>query len=188
MIKESIKKQLGLNTQVESPNVLEYSKQLFVRCFEDEFSRLPTDEVMVLMPWLVKSCTTIKLHTLFSKDNLVKVTEEIFTSPVVRDFCLCLADRFYIDLSGEKGHQEILIEMLSNVCHITGGNNSLVPARIMATLQTLVEKKEDIKNLLNDNSWLVVIVMLFITYRIVLQSAIVIHPKLVPAIKRESNN
>lgn len=170
-------------TETVSYNILDSCKTLFVRSFEDELSRLPTDEVIILMPWLVKVCSTVKLHTLFSKDSLVRTTEEIFTAPVVRDFCICLADRFYIELGSEEGHLDNLLIILSNVCHINEGDSCLVPKRIIATLQTLSKNKENIRDLLAGNSWLVVYVMLFITYRMILKSAITLHPKLVPSSK-----
>lgn len=188
MNKETSLKNFGMNIPFHVDNSLELGKSLFVRCFEDEFSRLPVEEVMVLMPWLVQSCSTIKLHTLFSKENLVKLTEQTFTAPVIRDFCLCMADRFFIDLNGEENTQDNLISVLSNLAHITNGGSNLIPVRIISTLQTTSDKKQVIENLLKDNSWLVVIIMLFITYRLVLNSAIQIHPKLVPALKREQNS
>lgn len=135
--------------------------------------RTTVEETQDIMRFVLSVGKEYKLHTMFTKAGILAVQETVFLNPSVRDFVLCIADRFFIEISHDA---EKNINFNSLINHISNGlifyqRHDLVDGRgnissFCYTPTTVLNNiiVDNVKEILKYNNWLIVTVMLLMTY------------------------
>lgn len=78
----------------------------YLRIFDEsaniELVRAPEIDRDKITAYIENIVQTVKIHMYFSQANLAAVTDTIFHTPAVRDYVLCVADRFQISIAGNE--------------------------------------------------------------------------------------
>lgn len=168
----------------EQKDFLEY-KNLFNEVIAVELKRLTPTEAQQVMGFWYNFIYTKKLHTLFTaevmKDTYLSVFGEGNNS--IANFVLSVADRFYIHLQDKND----FIHSLSRLSHFSNSasnqdktvhffkeNNAMYFRYLYAEKQNWLQRllnirpKNNLYFILEDNSWITVVIMLFICCETVL--------------------
>lgn len=94
---------------------------------------------------------SINPHVVMSKTGLPTVTQEVFSDELFSNFLLKVSFNFYTRIMLLPGNKERLIDSLTEGLCCNSGESNLVPTEIKERLLV----KEDIKQALTDNNWLV---------------------------------
>ena len=149
--------------------VFEQNCDLFASCVIAEYVRLPSSEQGFASSFMVELFATTKLHTLFRQDSLVALVENVFMDTAKRDFVLTVTDRFFVMRSDvDLDYRSTLERRLARVAHGGGTTGKsvplLMPEAIHNSIPYNLSNRNKLEELLKENSWLVTIMMLFLTY------------------------
>lgn len=133
---------------------------IFGECFDIEFSKLENEEAKSIMRYSLFLFMNTKLHTLFTDLGIKDTVRTVFENADIRDFILCLTDRFGIMSGiGENNIEKDLATGLG-VDIITPGNKeefSLMPKKILSNVE--LDNNVIYKALVN-NKWLVTVILI----------------------------
>lgn len=148
-------------------------KEVFLRSISQELKyRVTEAEKQDVVRFILSIATEHKLHTVFTSAGIKAVSDTVFLNPSVRDFVLSLSDRFFIETaSDEEDNQslESLIKIISNglnfysVLGLTSQQGGVVCCKIPDILRDHLAINS-LKTLLTFNNWLIVVVMILLTY------------------------
>lgn len=149
-------------------------KSVFSRVVIQELThRTTVEETQDIMRFVLSVGKELKLHTMFTKAGILAVQETVFLNPSVRDFVLCVADRFFIEISYDDETNLMLDSLISHISNglvfyqqhgvaDVRGNISeycFTPTEVMNNLIV-----GNVKEFLRYNNWLIVTVMILMTY------------------------
>lgn len=178
---EALQKLLKEENALTSPrafdvekNSFQYYKALFVRSVWSEWTRteLVESHKTDIHTWVTSLCYGRSIYKLITAAGIAQLVNTITSNEVIFNFVISVADRFYIELDDDDGTVLMrLLRVLSNSCHIgdfrKDGEKSALPEVVVSQLLQ-VEDKNDFLSLLQSNSWLVITLMIFITYQSVM--------------------
>jgi hypothetical protein len=102
--------------------------------------------------------TNLSLYSLCMTEHLLKVTDNVFADPVIRDFTMSLSANFHVRFAEEGEQYKALIDILAKgMCQAPGNDvDTLIPDVLSRRLPTV----EDVTQLLGTEKWLVSLVLL----------------------------
>lgn len=159
-------------TEVDLSIGFPYFKEKFKVALTSELAHRTTEEErVVIYEFLLTVSKKYKLHTLFTKIGIQNAVETVFESSAIRDFVLCVGDRFFIETSSSFEDNDGIKNIIN---HITNGMSFYVtskPAtRGMASYCYVPDQvlnnvhSPDLKKILENNHWLIIVAMILLTY------------------------
>lgn len=128
-----------------------------------ETVKFTQDDQKIVVRFCLESCFYSKLHVLFTEIKLLKLTEDIFSSLIIRDFVLDLTDKLSVGLMlGACNDWKIEKYLAKAISHYPSREavkeeQTLAPIRV---LDNICVYQDEIENVLISNKWLVSIVLI----------------------------
>lgn len=104
-------------------------------------------------------------YSAFTKDNIVRVTDKVFSDRQVLDFTMNLTMQFNIRFAELNNEYLELIKIVSSsICQIPGDEETLIPKPVRTRLPT----EDEIESFLISDKWLLTIILLvmFVPFRL----------------------
>lgn len=149
-------------------------KAVFSRVVIQELShRTTVDETQDIMRFVLSVGKEHKLHTMFTKTGIIGVQETVFLNQSVRDFVLCVADRFFIEISQDAEANTIHDSLINHISNglifyqkheLVDGRGNVSPFCYTPTEVLSNIMVDDVKQILKHNNWLIVTVMILMAY------------------------
>lgn len=147
--------------------ILDEYKRIFIECAAAEMHRADDTEVKFIESYINRVSAGIKLHTFFAPAALSSHVLDIFEHNAVRDYVLCLTDRYLIAIAGNENISFTkLVLMVSCLGESNVGdnqNNSLLPEIIPQAVRSAISPEpEFVKATLIANKFLIIPIMLYL--------------------------
>ena len=146
----------------------EHYVAIFIESLTTELStRISESEEVDVVRFLIQATKSYKLHSLLTTQGVELVSATVFQNEAVRDFTLCLCDRFFLSIEFDNNSglperirlQQMIIKALSYQAQPTESVfNGETPAINYSSFMNT--DKESITQLLAKNQWLIVIIMI----------------------------
>lgn len=141
-------------------------KSYFLSSMEIELSKLTQSPRIEVDKFIIELYQTMKLHTLFSQQGLSNITEKVFSNTDIRDFILCLTDRFgfystcqSLDLKLEFNIILGLVYHSGNIKPEVAESFNIIPERVKNSLE---RDQEVLRNTLLSNRWITTIILIYL--------------------------
>lgn len=151
--------------------LIEDFKELFIRNLVLELNvGVPPDSKSRVVDYITSVGTQYKLHTLFTNVGISEAVDQIFQYDEISTFVLSLTDRFLIEASSydrkDVNGIDFLLSMIKKgiAPFYIQSKHCFIPDSLQ---DTLVKNKTQIIELLESNSWLITVVMIYLVLPIV---------------------
>lgn len=158
-------------------NELDTLKEVFRTSLDNELAKLTNSQRIEVDKFIIEIYHTMKLHTLFTPQGLSNITERVFSNTDIRDFILCLTDRFGFFSACQDLANKIEFNIIDGLNYYNISINGKLPEEynlIPERVKNSLERDEDvILNTLSANRWITTIILMYMFLDVESQSGTV---------------
>lgn len=116
-----------------------------------------------ILGFMQNTAGNLKLHTVFTANQLDTIVAKVFGSAHIRDFVLCLTDKFQV-LYGDDKFANTIARAVGQATSVPGDNSmTLIPPHI---LENMMVSEQVIRKTLLQNKWLCTVLLIHLTLTI----------------------